>query len=305
MKHLFLSYSRKDTDVMHRVRDTLRAEGFAVWTDEKLTPGTSQWSREIQNAIATSGAIVVLLSPDSNASEWVANEIGYAKSHKLDIFPILVRGEEHESVPIELIRVQRVDIRTRFLGQMQDLVDIIQEHIQANPAEVSQATPLPVAKEVSDEPDTFSHRELERFKFWTGLLQRGKTKTRLFSNINPRYDSWINSSAGRSGNHWTYTITKDWAAIELYIDFDQQTGKKNKELFDYLKAQQAQIETDFGDSIDWRRLDDKRASRVIKYYYSSGLDMPEKWEELQEQMIDGMIKLENALKPHLRSFTGY
>jgi hypothetical protein len=291
MNHLFLSYSRKDTDVMLRVRDALRAEGLSVWTDENLTPGTSQWNKEIQNAIATGAGIIVLLSPSSNESEWVANEIAYGRSHKLPIFPILIRGEEKDSVPIELIRFQRIDIRTRFLGQMQTLVDVIQEHLKTldqNENSISQEE-----NKVSE----LSDRERERIRFWTGLLGSSKGKTRLFSNIKPSRDSWLNTSAGKFGATLSYTVAKDWNLVELYIDFGE--GQKNKDVFDYLYDQKEQIESEFGETLDWRRLDDKRASRIVKNYFNGGIDTPDVWPVIQDQLIDAMIRLDKVFRPRL------
>lgn len=305
MKHFFLSYSRKDTDIMFRVRDTLRAEGFNVWTDENLTPGTGQWNKEIQRAIATAAGIVVLLSPSSNESEWVTNEIAYASTHKLGIFPILIRGEEHESVPIELIRVQRIDIRVRFLGQMQNLVDVMQEYLRSlneaaeSPSvEVSQLKSVPkIETPTPSEVREFSPRERERFRFWTDLLERSKNKTRLFSNIKPNHDSWLNTSAGKSAAMLSYTVSKDWALVELYIDSGD--GEKNKRIFDELRGQKIQIESEFGEELDWRRLDDKRASRIVKTFYIGGIDTPDKWPAIQDQMIDAMIRLDKAFRPRL------
>jgi hypothetical protein len=44
MADIFLSYSRRDGDLMHRLRDDVRRHGFTVWTDEGLVPGTQSWN---------------------------------------------------------------------------------------------------------------------------------------------------------------------------------------------------------------------------------------------------------------------
>ncbi len=66
---------------------------------------------EIEKAIVGAGAVVVLLSPNSKKSPWVRREIGYAEDNGKRIFPILVAGNERNSVPIRLTNHQRVDIR--------------------------------------------------------------------------------------------------------------------------------------------------------------------------------------------------
>ena len=50
--HVFLAYSRQDSDFMQRLRNDLRAAGIIVWIDEEdLEPGTTQWQPTIQLAI--------------------------------------------------------------------------------------------------------------------------------------------------------------------------------------------------------------------------------------------------------------
>ncbi len=296
MRHIFLSYSRKDIDAMSRVRDTLRAEGFTVWTDENLTPGTPQWDRAIQNAIANASAVVVLLSPSSNASEWVANEVAYARTHNVRIFPILIRGEERESVPINLIRVQRIDIRTRFLAHMQTLVDEIQEHWQSFKDDGVEEPP---PASLTTEPDVYTARELARYQFWKGLLESSKKRTNLFGNTKPQYRHWIGTSAGKTGFGLNYSVGREWTASDFYIDLGDQ--QKNKAIFDAFYEQHEQIHAEFGEELTWQRLNDRQASRIIKQFYSGGIDTPEKWPELQEQMIDAMIRIDKVFRPRLRA----
>ena len=111
-KHVFMSYSRKDETVMRRVTEFLRRQGINVWVDnEKLVPGTPIWEVEIEKAIRASGAVVVLLSPDSNTSVWVRREISFAEQYSKRIFPLLVAGDEFTSIMLRLVTNQYVDIR--------------------------------------------------------------------------------------------------------------------------------------------------------------------------------------------------
>ncbi len=110
--HVFISYSRRDEPIMRRVVMFLRKQGINIWLDnEKLVPGTPIWEAEIEKAIINAGAVVVLLSPDSKNSLWVRREISYAEDNDKRIFPILIAGNEKDTIPIRLTNHQRIDIR--------------------------------------------------------------------------------------------------------------------------------------------------------------------------------------------------
>jgi hypothetical protein len=112
MGPIFISYSRKDNEVMWRIVRFLQGLGIKVWLDnEKLIPGTPIWEEEIEKAIKAAPATIVVMSPDSKNSEWVRREISLADQNRKQIFPVLVRGDEDSSITLRLITRQYVDIR--------------------------------------------------------------------------------------------------------------------------------------------------------------------------------------------------
>ncbi|NTU55872.1 MAG: TIR domain-containing protein [Anaerolineales bacterium] len=128
--YFFLSYSREDTAKQKRIVRELRERGINVWVDiENLTPGTPTWEREIEKAIRGSTGIVVLLSPESNNSEWVRREISFGEQHRKRIFPVLIEGDDHTSTPLRLVSHQRVDLRTKFESGLDELATAIKEYI--------------------------------------------------------------------------------------------------------------------------------------------------------------------------------
>ena len=107
--------------------------------------------------------------------------------------------------------------------------------------------------------------------------------------------------AGRTGIKYTYGITRKHGQIEIYVDRGKDSEKDNKSIFDQLYKNKQSIENEFGGSLKWERLDDRRASRISKRYETSGLNDKEQWEQLQGKMIDGMIRLEKAFKKHIKN----
>ena len=128
--YVFMSYSRKDEEIMRAIAKFLRVQGIKVWVDnEKLIPGTPIWEEAVEKGIKDASAIVVVLSPDSKSSEWVRREISLADQHQKRVFPVLVRGDENSSITLRLINRQYVDIRVNHDRGLQSLCDAISFYV--------------------------------------------------------------------------------------------------------------------------------------------------------------------------------
>ncbi|MEZ4671397.1 MAG: TIR domain-containing protein [Anaerolineae bacterium] len=135
---VFISYSRKDREQMHLIRAGLTAAKLTVWSDEILEPGTPHWRQDVQLAIEGAGCLVAILSPDAKSSEWVGEELNYARIRKLRIFTVLIRGDESNAIPFGLTGVQWIDMRSDYEQEItplvqqsaiQQLVIAVQEHL--------------------------------------------------------------------------------------------------------------------------------------------------------------------------------
>ncbi|MBC6936360.1 MAG: TIR domain-containing protein [Chloroflexi bacterium] len=126
---VFLSYSRRDRDVMRYIRESLEVSGISVWSDENLEPGSKSWRGVVETAIERAGCLVALLSPDAKQSEWVGEELNYAKIHGVRIFTVLVRGEEGSAIPLGLTGMQWVDMRTDYEGGLEHLLKTLREYL--------------------------------------------------------------------------------------------------------------------------------------------------------------------------------
>jgi len=140
--YFFISYSREDTVKQRRVIKELRERGINLWVDiENLTPGTPTWEREIEKAIRGATGIIVLLSPESNNSEWVRREISFGEQHRKRIFPALIEGNEDASTPLRLANHQRVDLRTHFEDGLDELANAVNEYIGVKQEIAAQTAP--------------------------------------------------------------------------------------------------------------------------------------------------------------------
>ena len=131
------------------------------------------------------------------------------------------------------------------------------------------------------------------------MLEKAKESIQLHANISPGQYTWIGTSAGRRGLGFHYAVRQHEASVELYIDRGKDTDEENKTIFDTLFASKDNIEAIFGGPLEWQRLESKRACRIRKEFEMGGYRDEARWPEIQDTMIDAMIRLEKALKPHI------
>ena len=142
-------------------------------------------------------------------------------------------------------------------------------------------------------------RDLLRLQFWTQLLERAKEETLLHANTSPNELRHIRATAGKRGLIFGYVIQQHTSGIELYIDRGRDADSETEELFDTLKESKEHIEDVLGEPLEWQRLEGQRSCRIGKQLSLGGYRDEEKWQEIQDTMIDGMIRLEKAFRPHI------
>jgi hypothetical protein len=176
--------------------------------------------------------------------------------------------------------------------------------------DVQQVIPLPEAAtyqvQLRQKEQRGREERAERYgirkKFWQGLLVRAAAKTNLHANISPGESNWIGATSGMRGLSFNYVIRQDEGTVELYIDRGAEEAEANKRLFDRLRGHKEEIERAFGGELSWQRLDDKRGCRIAYTVTTGGWKSDEsKWPVVQDAMIDGMVRLERALKPEIAS----
>jgi len=164
------------------------------------------------------------------------------------------------------------------------------------------AGPSPEAKQIGDQKKELAQRHLLRLEFWSQLLERAKEVTSLHARKSSTKEHWVSAGTGQSGLSLNYVILMGDARVELYIDKGEADA--NKDIFDRLFADKDRIEEAFGAPLEWQRLDDRRACRICRRITEGGLSNRDRWPKVQDAMIDGMIRLDKSLKPHIKQLRG-
>ena len=98
MSDLFISYSRKDKEFVHKLHDALAAQKRDVWVDFEDIPLASEWRDEIFTGIEAANSFVFVISPDSAASAVCGEEVNHAVTCKKRIVPILYREGDYKTL---------------------------------------------------------------------------------------------------------------------------------------------------------------------------------------------------------------
>jgi len=159
--------------------------------------------------------------------------------------------------------------------------------------------PSEEGKEIRETKEDLAEGRKTRKRFWAQLLVKAKTRTRLHAAISPVENGWISTGAGLSGLAYSYVIRRHEASVELYIDRGKEAEEENRSIFEALLANKGAIEKEFGEPLDWQPLEGKRACRIEKEIPIGGFDDDGKWPEIQDAMVDAMVRLERALKPYI------
>jgi hypothetical protein len=158
-------------------------------------------------------------------------------------------------------------------------------------------------EEVVDEAEislTASTRRAVYAKFWGQLIERSRARTSLYANRTAPGGNWIGAPSGRSGFSLNLVITAQRSRVECYIRVGVGEDAPNKAAFRALMSQRDAIEMDFRDQLSWEPLEERLGCRIVKYF-SAGYALPEDaWPDLQDRMIDAMIRLDAALRERIR-----
>ena len=100
--------------------------------------------------------------------------------------------------------------------------------------------------------------EAQRLEFWTQFNEVLVANGKPFNLRKATTDHWYNVAIGTSQASISINLVNKESSIvvELYIN-------DNKSLFDRLLAQKEEIEQQLGFAMDWRRLDNRKASRIL------------------------------------------
>lgn len=127
-----------------------------------------------------------------------------------------------------------------------------------------------------------TNAENYNLKFWTMFNEyafKNPVFDKEFKMCKATMRHWYNFDIGNSDCHIAATHLRDRLCIEMYI-------QNNKALFDHFFLHKSEIEAIIGRPLEWKRLPEKKASRILAT--TSQFDMKD--ESLYEKEFDWIIE---------------
>jgi hypothetical protein len=212
---------------------------------------------------------------------WISREFREEHRQALDWLNRLHGGQtEFFGIVVELLKVD-------------DSKPAVNFRLVAFPNQWSRVTATP-SGEVS--PKRASYQQ-----FFQGLLDELREKHNFTNARAAQPQNWYSFSSGVRGFQWGFSFNLGGRVrSEIYIDTGD--ADRNEGIFDDLMKDRAAIEKEFGEALDWERLDEKRACRVACYRSGTIDDSDEKLEEIRAWAVDRLLGFKRVFGPRLRKF---
>lgn len=192
MGHIFISYSRKNQHYARQLADLLLGLGFDVWIDDQIDYG-DRWHRVIFKAIKECAALIVIMTPASNDSEWVEKEYLYADELRKPVFPLLLEGDRFPY----FVNCQYADVRSGHLPGN----DFIR-HLEVVTARKPQGGDIHGDTRQS-KSQTIPHRSTNDSPLITPIVPSKKIDSHVYALL-PAPFAWVEVPAG------TVTLINTW-----------------------------------------------------------------------------------------------
>lgn len=220
---------------------------------------------------------------DAFAVVWVAQEI----------------RDEHRQA-LEWLN-QRTGANTGFFGVIIEVIRID----SSKPAYTFKPVVFPNEwqKESAGEARPPSSRQEAYRHFFQALIDELRDRHHFTAARLGQAQNWYSFASGRSGISYSANFPKggQTARVELYIDLGDVDA--TKALFDHLLARRSEVESAFGEPLEWERLDARRACRIASYFPGSISDTPERLAQVRAAMVDRLLRLKKAIGPLLAEST--
>ena len=144
------------------------------------------------------------------------------------------------------------------------------------------------------EKGELNEREIQRLNFWTQFNERIDQRGKPFNKHKPSTDHWYTVAVGSSKCY----ISIDLVNKDHKIRIGMWIGN-SKELFDHFFNNKELIEAEIGMSLEWDRMEGKKASVICTYIPNLNFNNHDNYLELMDKSIDLVLAFREAFSPFI------
>ena len=130
--NIFISHTSEETSIMDVLKDWIESTFLGqcsvhASSDTKSLPEGNSWIDEIDQALDSAKAFLVLCSPESLKRPWINLAIGWAWVKGIPVIPICHSGQKKEELPPRISAFQSLEIQSG--GFVLDLFTRLAKHL--------------------------------------------------------------------------------------------------------------------------------------------------------------------------------
>ena len=192
---------------------------------------------------------------------------------------------------------QRTDTETEFFGVVIELLQINDSEPAVNFNPIVFPNEWRKNKRVTTS-ETSPKMEAYR-KYFQSVIDELRDKYKFTNARKGQPQSWYSFASGYTGI--TYGINfalGNRARVELYIGLN--STETNKKIFDLILSQKDDIQKEFGENLEWERLDNKQSSRIAIYRDGSIDDNESKLMEIKDWSVEKVLRFKKVFGHRLK-----
>jgi len=286
------------------------AKYFTPWLSENITILSEELEMdlEIQKTEAVVGSFSLdLLAKDLSSNKTVIIENQLENTNHDHLGKLLTYASGYDAEIIIWISKEIRDEHRQTLDWLNRISDtkIGFFGVEVKVFKIDESKPVVRFNLVSSptewNPPTSS--ESDKMKKYRGFFQKlidDLREVHKFTNARSgQPQNWFNFPSGISGLVYAVNFCKDARLrTEIYIDFGDKD--KNKALFDHLKDHFQNNKVNINETLEWERLDNKKACRISIYRDGKIDDNEDDLEEYRKWAIERLLKLKKVFTPLLK-----
>lgn len=130
-------------------------------------------------------------------------------------------------------------------------------------------------------------------------MLKSNKKSNIFNSVSPvGYQNWVNAGAGKAGVMWTFVVMKKTSRVEFFLCHSDY--EINKSRFEKLLSNKDDIEEKFDEDLNWDFNESRKQQYIRTTCSLGGLDDEERWQDIQQDLIDRLVRLERAIGPYIK-----